>query len=1373
MPYSLIEKKRIRKDFGKLSSPMELPDLLKIQSDSYEGFLQSHKKPNERKLIGLHGVLKSIFPIVSQSGNAELSYESYSIGEPHFDAEECTTQGATYAASLYMKARLSLYEVTKTARADKDKKRKLKEFREEEVYLCEIPLMTEKRSFIIKGIERVVVSQLHRSPGVFFVHDKGKAAGSGGKPLYSVQIIPDRGSWLCFEFDTKDLLYARIDKKRKMPATTLLRAIGLTDQEILAKFFDTNRFTVRKNGVFSLHVNPNNLLGQELAVDIKDASGKVLVKANTRINRSYVRQLEKVKVGPIALPIDKFPKDWVLAKDIVDQSTGEVLISSNTVIDHPLLERIIDKGVKSFQTLVANDLDRGAYIAKTLRADSTKSKESALALIYSILRPGEPATPDAKEKVFQNLFFTDARYDLSEVGRMKFNLRVGRKSSEGELVLTYEDILDVLKTLVAVRDGRDEIDQIDHLGNRRVRSVGEAIANQFRIGLIRVERVVKERLGVAESEGSTPKSLVNSKPVSAAIKEFFGSSQLSQFADQANPLAEVTHKRRVSALGPGGLNRDRAGFEVRDVNSTHYGRICPIETPEGPNIGLINSLAIYAQTDRYGFLQTPYRKVKNSKPTNEIEYLSAIDEKGHVIAQADATLDAKGHFADQMVEVRYQNEYVKKPSDSIDYMDVSPQQVISVSSALIPFLEHDDANRALMGSNMQRQSVPTLRAEKPLVGTGMEQAVARDSGSCQLARRDGVVASVDSNRVVVRVGDEATDVDVDIYNLKKYTKSNQSTCMNQRPLVQEGEIVKRGDVLIDGASIDLGELALGQNVRVAFMCWSGYNYEDAILISERLVRENCFTSIHIQEHTCTARETKLGTEEITKDIPNVTEHALSKLDDSGIVYVGAKVEPGDILVGKVTPKGETQLTPEERLLLAVFGDKASDVKDTSLRVPASASGTVIDVQILTRSGVEQDQRSKEIKQAELKQTERDLQTEYSVFETTICDHLRKQLAGQTAATKSRLFEPGTVLSKEQLKDLTNTQLFQCLVNDKKVNGLIARCEKDLRQRRQQGKEKLKRKEEKLSIGAELTPDVQKIVKVFLAVKRPIQPGDKMAGRHGNKGVISTIVPVEDMPFDANGEPVDVVLNPLGVPSRMNIGQILETHLGWAAKELGKQIAGHLEAYQLERETIQPLRDHLKCVYQGMRKDGNDVSEDLDKFSDREICELAGNLAEGVPMATRSFDGASEKEIKDLLSLANLPTDGQTILYDGRTGDPFERPVTIGYMYMLKLNHLVDDKMHARATGSYSLVTQQPLGGKSNFGGQRLGEMEVWALEAYGAAYTLQEMLTVKSDDVSGRTKTYKNLVNNNYEMEAKSPEVFNVLIQEIRSMGMNLEKLSD
>ncbi len=1381
MPYSLIEKKRIRRDFGRLRTPMPLPDLLKIQADSYEAFARTSGKPADKKSSGLHDVLSSVFPIVSQSGNAELHYTDYFIKEPDFDAAECLAQGANYAASLHINARLIFFESTKSG-AKGGKKKQKGEIIEEEVYLCELPLMTEQKSFIVKGIERVVVSQLHRSPGVFFVHDKGKTAGSGGKLLYSVQVIPDRGSWLCFEFDAKDLIHVRIDKKRKILATAILRALGLSDQEILGYFFDTNSWSVQKNSL-SLRVVPENLRGQELAVDIKDSSGKVLVPANTRITRGRAHQLKEAKIASVKVPIDKFPKGWVLAQDLVNKDTGEVIVASNTILNASALKTISDpeNGIKSFATLVSNDLDRGAYIANTLRADAAKTREEAIVLIYSILRPGEPASFDAKVKVFENLFFNSSRYDLSEVGRMKFNLRVGRKNDQEQPagnpnVLSREDILDVLKTLVAVRDGRDSVDQIDHLDNRRVRSVGETVANQFRIGLVRAERVVKERLGMAESEGLTPKSLINAKPISAAIKEFFGSSQLSQFADQANPLAEVTHKRRVSALGPGGLSRDRAGFEVRDVNSTHYGRICPIETPEGPNIGLINSLAIYARTDGYGFLQTPYRKVKNKKPTDEVEYLSSIDEKGHVVAQADAVLDKKGQFAEEIVNVRFQNEYVKLPADRIDYMDVSPQQMVSVSSALIPFLEHDDANRALMGSNMQRQAIPTLRSEKPLIGTGMESAVARDSGACQLARRDGVVESVDSNRVVVRVGgvgDDGIDVDVDIYTLRKYTKSNQNTCMNQRPLVREGEVVQRGDVLIDGSSVDLGELALGKNVRVAFMCWGGYNYEDAILISERLVRDDCFTSIHIQEHTCIAREARLGVEEITKDIPNVSESARVKLDDSGIIYVGAKVQAGDILVGKVTPKGETQLSPEEKLLRAVFGEKASDVKDTSLRVPSSSSGTVIDVQILTRSGVEQDQRTQEIKQAELEQARKDLHAEYSVFENTICDHLRKTLKGQTAAGDKGPFEAGTVLSEEDLEDLDNAELFLCSVADKKINALVKRRQADLRKKRDQRDSRLRDREEKLNVSTDLPPDVRKIVKVFLAVKRPIQPGDKVAGRHGNKGVISTIVPTEDMPFDENGEPVDMVLNPLGVPSRMNIGQILETHLGWAAKSLGSQIEKRLRAYQAKESSLKSLRGYLKKIYAGMHKDGSDVAHDLDKFTDQEVCELAMNLVGGVPMATRAFDGASEEEIKKMLSLAGLPEDGQTVLYDGRTGDRFERPVTIGYMYILKLNHLVDDKMHARSTGSYSLVTQQPLGGKSNFGGQRFGEMEVWALEAYGASYTLQEMLTVKSDDLIGRSKIYKNIVNGNYEMEAKAPEVFNVLIQEIRSMAINLDKEFD
>lgn len=1375
MPYSLIEKKRIRKDFGKLQSPLPIPDLLEMQSNSYEAFAQSKKSLEDRTSTGLQGVFHSLFPLASQTGNAELHYISYEMGKPLFDADECIAQGIDYAAPLHATVQLKIFEL----RPGKGNKRPkaLKEIREEKIYLGELPLMIDQKSFIIKGIERVIVSQLHRSPGVFAVDNASRTMAASSKRIYSVQVIPNRGSWLGFEFDTKDLLSVRIDKKSKMPATLILKAFGYSDEEILEKFFDTHHVQILKSG-FNLTLIPEKLRGQSLRVDITDSAGKVVVKADTRITNRQIDKLIEANVKKVKIPVEKFPHEWVLAQDVVDASTGEIVLSCNVALDEARLTTILEAPVKSFKVLIINDLDRGGYIADTLRADPANNKDEALSIIYSTLR-SEQAQGGMQEKLqrmkeefFRNLFFSATRYDLSEVGRMKLNLRVGRTDSEGQplftgqLVLTEEDIVDVLKVLIAVRDGREKIDEIDHLGNRRIRSVGEMLENQFRIGLVRMTRAVKERLGLAESENFTPKNLINAKPVSAAIKEFFGSSQLSQFADQINPLSGITHKRRVSALGPGGLNRDRAGFEVRDVNSTHYGRICPIETPEGPNIGLINSLALFARPDEYGFLQTPYRKVINNKVTHEIGYSSAIDEKDHVIAQANVPLNSDGSFKQSIVDVRYQNEFTKKPAKDVEYMDVTPQQVVSPAAALIPFLEHNDANRALMGSNMQRQAVPTLRAEKPLVGTGMERYVARDSGACQLAQRDGIVDSVDAARIVVRVGSDSEEVDVDIYNLKKYIRSNQSTCIDQRPLVVRGDIVKADDVLADGPSTDMGELSLGQNVRVAFMPWSGYNFEDAIVVSERLVHEDRFTSIHIQEHVCTARETKLGVEEITQDISNVSEQALSKLDECGIVYIGAEVEPGDILVGKVTPKGETQLTPEERLLRAIFGEKASDVKDTSLRVPASARGTVIDVRVLTRENIEKDARSKSIDRDAWEQVNKDCQSEYDILEKALADHLRQTLMDKTVAkgTDSGVMRLDSEINAEQLAILSNAELFGLSMQDGDLNETLERSKQKLKDLQNKHEKKLEEKREKLNQGASLPPDICKIVKVFLAVKRPVQPGDKMAGRHGNKGVISAIMPVEDMPFDEDGVPVDIVLNPLGVPSRMNIGQILETHLGWAAKTLGRQIEAKLKAYKAQQASMEELRELLHSVYE------NDAIKSSSEFSNQEICELAGNLSQGVPMATRVFDGASEEEIRQMLELAGLPTSGQTVLYDGRTGEPFARPITVGYMYMLKLDHLVDDKMHARSTGSYSLVTQQPLGGKSNNGGQRFGEMEVWALEAYGAAYTLQEMLTVKSDDVTGRSKMYMSMVNNKNEMEARAPEVFNVLMKEIQAMAINLEK---
>ena len=1356
MAYSYTEKKRIRKNFGKLPHVMDTPFLLAIQLDSYAKFTQSEKTPEARADIGLHAAFKSVFPIVSYSGNAALEYVSYALGKPVYSVTECVLRGATYAVPLRVKVRLIIYDRESSTKAIKD-------IKEQEVYMGEIPLMTDNGTFVINGTERVIVSQLHRSPGVFFEHDKGKTHSSG-KLLYSARIIPYRGSWLDFEFDPKDLVYVRIDRRRKLPATILLRALGLSSEEILGLFFENNKYRIDSDGKFHLELVPSRLRGDVASFEITDKKGNVIVEEGRRITARHIRQMEKSGVDELVVPTD-YLIGRAIAKDLVDARSGEVLFECNTEITADFFDAIAKADITEVETIYTNELDCGPFISETLRIDPARTQLEALVEIYRMMRPGEPPTKESAETLFQNLFFSGERYDLSAVGRMKFNRRLGIEEETGSGTLSNDDIVKVIQTLIEIRNGKGTVDDIDHLGNRRVRSVGEMAENQFRVGLVRVERAVKERLSMAESEGLMPQDLVNAKPVAAAVKEFFGSSQLSQFMDQNNPLSEVTHKRRVSALGPGGLTRERAGFEVRDVHPTHYGRVCPIETPEGPNIGLINSLATFARTNDYGFLESPVRKVVDGKVTDDIEYLSAIIESNYVIAQASATIDKQGKLSDPLVSVRHMNEFTLKDPSEVQYMDVSPRQVVSVAASLIPFLEHDDANRALMGSNMQRQAVPTLRSEKPLVGTGMERHVASDSGVCVVAKRGGKVERVDSARIVIRVADDEVDAGeagVDIYNLTKYTRSNQNTCINQRPIVKIGDSISRGDILADGPSIDLGELALGQNMRIAFMPWNGYNFEDSILVSERVVQEDRFTTIHIQELTCIARDTKLGSEEITADIPNVGEGALAKLDESGIVYIGAEVGPGDILVGKVTPKGETQLTPEEKLLRAIFGEKASDVKDTSLRVPTSTRGTVIDVQVFTRDGLEKDQRSKEIEKIQMNKIRKDLNEEYRIVEAATYARLRAALVGQKAASGKGV-KKGAQVTDEMLNELDKLEWFKIRMADEPLNEQLDKAEEHLAERRKQLDERFDDKKRKLSTGDDLAPGVLKVVKVYLAIKRRIQPGDKMAGRHGNKGVISVIMPVEDMPYDENGEPVDIVLNPLGVPSRMNVGQILETHLGLAAKGLGSKINDMIA----QQKATSEVRAFLEAIY----NETGDVKnlESLSDFSDAEILEMAKNLRGGVPMATPVFDGAEEDELKALLRLADMPDSGQMTLFDGRTGDNFERPVTVGYMYMLKLNHLVDDKMHARSTGSYSLVTQQPLGGKAQFGGQRFGEMEVWALEAYGAAYTLQEMLTVKSDDVAGRTKMYKNIVDGDHRMEPGMPESFNVLVKEIRSLGINIE----
>ncbi|HEX9572068.1 MAG TPA: DNA-directed RNA polymerase subunit beta, partial [Burkholderiales bacterium] len=1282
-------------------------------------------------------------------------------------------RGLTYASPLRAKVRLTLMDKEAS-------KPTVKEVKEQEVYMGEIPLMTTTGSFIINGTERVIVSQLHRSPGVFFEHDRGKTHSSG-KLLFSARIIPYRGSWLDFEYDPKDYLYFRVDRRRKMPVTILLKAIGMTLEHILAAFYDFDTFQLSKSGS-QFELVPERLRGEVARFDFVDKAGKAIVQKDKRITVKHIRDMEAAGIKRMAVP-DEFVLGRTLAHNVVNKETGEILANANDEITEVLLAKLRETGVESIKTLYTNDLDQGGYISQTLKIDETADQSAARVAIYRMMRPGEPPTEDAVETLFNGLFYSEDRYDLSAVGRMKFNRRaypekieektpgwlrrfydrVGRQGANGQGTLSNDDILAVVGILVELRNGRGEIDDIDHLGNRRVRSVGELAENQFRAGLVRVERAVKERLSQAESDNLMPHDLINAKPISAAIKEFFGSSQLSQFMDQTNPLSEITHKRRVSALGPGGLTRERAGFEVRDVHPTHYGRVCPIETPEGPNIGLINSLALYARTNQYGFLETPYRKVVNGKVANEIDFLSAIEEGNFVVAQANAQIDKNGRLVDGLVSCRFKNEFTLATADRVQYMDVAPSQIVSVAASLIPFLEHDDANRALMGSNMQRQAVPCLRPEKPLVGTGIERTVAVDSGTAVQALRGGIVDYVDASRIVVRVNDDETvpgDVGVDIYNLVKYTRSNQNTNINQTPLVKPGERIARGDVVADGASTDMGELALGQNMLVAFMPWNGYNFEDSILISERVVADDRYTSIHIEELTVVARDTKLGPEEITRDISNLSEAQLSRLDESGIVYIGAEVEAGDVLVGKVTPKGETQLTPEEKLLRAIFGEKASDVKDTSLRVPSGISGTVIDVQVFTREGIERDKRAAQIIDEELKRYKKDLADQMRIVESDAFERIERLLIGKTANKGPKKLPRGTKIAKSYLEGVERHDWFEVSLANEDAAQQLESLKDGLAQTRVRFDAAFEAKKKKLTQGDELPPGVQKMVKVYVAVKRRLQPGDKMAGRHGNKGVISKIVPVEDMPCMADGTPVDIVLNPLGVPSRMNVGQILETHLGWAAKGLGLKIGEMLKASAKAVE----VRKFLNRIYNHSGK-----PEDLSGLSDEDVITLAGNLKGGVPFATPVFDGASEAEIKDMLEAAGLPRGGQVSLYDGRTGEPFDRQVTVGFMHMLKLHHLVDDKMHARSTGPYSLVTQQPLGGKAQFGGQRFGEMEVWALEAYGASYTLQEMLTVKSDDINGRTKVYENIVKGDHKIDAGMPESFNVLVKEIRSLGIDID----
>lgn len=1388
MSYSFTEKKRIRKSFAKRAGVLDVPFLLATQLNSYTDFLQLGVPIQERKDVGLQAAFKSIFPIVSHNSFARLDFVHYLLGDPPFDVLECQMRGITYASPLRARIRLTIFD-------KESSKPVVKEVRENEVYMGEIPLMTTSGSFIINGTERVVVSQLHRSPGVFFEHDRGKTHSSG-KLLFSARIIPYRGSWLDFEFDPKDLLYFRIDRRRKMPVTILLKALGYSAEQILAEFYNFDTFFFTPKGLF-MKVVPDRLKGEMAKFDIVDAQGKLIVAKDKRVTSKHIRDIQALELGRIEVPTDVL-LGRVLAHDVINTETGEILARVNDEMSEETLAKLALCDGLEVDVLFTNDLDQGPYISQTLRVvDDMQDQLQARVAIYRMMRPGEPPTEDAVEQLFQRLFFNEETYDLSRVGRMKFNTRsfeykfddkspewfktlIGKKFAARrdttDPVLSTEDIVSVIAVLTELRNGRGEVDDIDHLGNRRVRSVGELAENQFRTGLVRVERAVKERLNQAETDNLMPHDLINAKPVSAAVKEFFGSSQLSQFMDQTNPLSEITHKRRVSALGPGGLTRERASFEVRDVHPTHYGRVCPIETPEGPNIGLINSLSVYARTNQFGFLETPYRKVVEGCVTDEMDYLSAIEEGRYVIAQANAELDEAGRLIDELVTCREKGETILATPDRVQYMDVATGQVVSVAASLIPFLEHDDANRALMGANMQRQAVPCLRPEKSLVGTGIERSVAVDSGTTVIARRGGIVDYVDANRLIIRVNDEeavAGEVGVDIYNLTKFTRSNQNTNINQRPLVRVGDSIAKGDVIADGSSTDLGELALGQNMTIAFMPWNGYNFEDSILISEKVVAEDRYTSIHIEELSIVARDTKLGPEEISRDIPNLSERMAGRLDEAGIIHIGAEVDAGDVLVGKVTPKGETQLTPEEKLLRAIFGEKASDVKDTSLRVPTGMSGTVIDVQVFTREGIERDPRAQSIIDAELKRFRLDLNDQLRIFENDAFSRIRRLILDKPVNGGPKHLAKGSILDEEYLDGFSSKHdWFDIRLSDEEIAKQLELIRESLLQKREEFEMRFEDKKRKLTQGDELPPGVQKMVKVYLAVKRRLQAGDKMAGRHGNKGVVSRILPIEDMPFMGDGRPVDIVLNPLGVPSRMNIGQILEVHLGWAAKGIGEQIDQLLKG----QRAVLELRQYLHKVYNETGR-----TEEIDHFSDQEIVELAENLRAGMSFATPVFDGAKETEIKRMLDLAYPDNDARTellgfndsktqlTLFDGRTGEAFDRKVTVGVMHYLKLHHLVDDKMHARSTGPYSLVTQQPLGGKAQFGGQRFGEMEVWALEAYGSAYTLQEMLTVKSDDVTGRTKVYENIVKGEHKIDAGMPESFNVLVKEIRSLALDID----
>ncbi len=1384
MAKSFTGRKRIRKSFGRIPEVAPMPNLIEVQRSSYDNFLQMDVAAEKRESFGLEEVFKSVFPIRDFSERAQLEFVRYELENPKYDVEECQQRGITYAAPLKVTLRLVVWDVDEDTGA-----RSIRDIKEQDVYMGDMPLMTGNGTFIVNGTERVIVSQMHRSPGVFFDHDKGKTHSSG-KFLYAARVIPYRGSWLDFEFDAKDLVFVRIDRRRKLPATTLLLALdsdetatlrverakgekglepheaqGMSKEEILNHFYDTVIYTASKKG-WKTKFDAERMRGHKLTSDLIDAkTGKAVADAGSKLTPRVIKQLVEGSLKEILVGDEDIVAGYI-AGDVIDEKTGEIFAEAGDEITEELLATLTESGQKTLPTLAIDHINVGAYIRNTLAGDKNANREEALIDIYRVMRPGEPPTLETAEALFKGLFFDNERYDLSSVGRVKMNSRLEMETDDQVRTLRKDDILAILKTLVNLKDGRGEIDDIDHLGNRRVRSVGELMENQYRIGLLRMERAIRERMSSVDIDSVMPHDLINAKPAAAAVREFFGSSQLSQFMDQTNPLSEITHKRRLSALGPGGLTRERAGFEVRDVHPTHYGRICPIETPEGPNIGLINSLATYARVNQYGFIETPYRKVVGGKVTDEVEYMSAMDEGRYTVAQANAELDAKRKFVSDLVSCRRGGEYILARPEDIDLMDVSPRQIVSVAAALIPFLENDDANRALMGSNMQRQAVPLIRAEAPLVGTGMEERVARDSGVSIVARRTGIVDQVDATRIVVRATGETASSEsrVDIYNLLKFQRSNQNTCITQRPLVKVGDLVQEGDIIADGPSTQLGELALGRNVLVAFMPWNGYNFEDSILISERIVRDDVFTSIHIEEFEVMARDTKLGQEEITRDIPNVGEEGLKNLDEAGITYIGAEVQAGDILVGKVTPKGESPMTPEEKLLRAIFGEKASDVRDTSLRVPPGVTGTVVEVRVFSRRGVDKDERALAIERSEIERLGKDRDDERAILERSLRSRLNELLPGKTVTGGPKGLASGTKLTQEILDGYTVGQLRQIVVKTDKVNDEMEGLNRHFDESIDRLQRRFDDKVEKLQRGDDLLPGVMKMVKVFVAVKRKLQPGDKMAGRHGNKGVISKIMPMEDMPYLEDGTPVDIVLNPLGVPSRMNVGQILETHLGWASAGLGRQIGEMLSAIKTNGDKSDKLRKQLEIVY------GKDVyKEDIADMEEGELLELGGNLTNGVPMATPVFDGAREDDIVEMLNQAGLASSGQVTLIDGRTGEVFDRKVTVGYIYMLKLHHLVDDKIHARSIGPYSLVTQQPLGGKAQFGGQRFGEMEVWALEAYGAAYTLQEMLTVKSDDVSGRTKVYEAIVRGDDNFEAGIPESFNVLVKELRSLGLNVE----